>query len=90
MEQRNITIHFDNVQPHTAQKVNQYMKCNKMKRAPHPPYSPDIAPSDFYLFGYIKEKLKGCTFNSAEQLLNAIIQISEDISKETLNKVFLH
>lgn len=89
-EQRNITLHFDNARPHTAEKVRQYMKCNKMKRAPHPPYSPDIAPSDFYLFGYIKEKLKGCTFNSAEQLLDAIIQISEDISKETLKKVFLH
>jgi hypothetical protein len=28
-----------------------------MKQAPDPPYSPDLAPSDFFLFGYVKGKL---------------------------------
>jgi hypothetical protein len=28
-----------------------------MKQAPHPPYSPDLAPSDFFLFGYVKGKM---------------------------------
>ena len=26
---------------------------------PHPPYSPDLAPSDFHLFGMMKKGLKG-------------------------------
>jgi hypothetical protein len=30
-----------------------------MKQAPHPPYSPDLAPSDLFLFGYAKGMLMG-------------------------------
>jgi hypothetical protein len=39
-----------------------------MKRAPHPPYSPDLAPCDFYLFGYVKDRL------SSDLLLLAAIE----------------
>jgi hypothetical protein len=35
---------------------------------PHPPYSPDIAPSDFYLFGTVKERLRTCQGGSYEEL----------------------
>jgi hypothetical protein len=31
-----------------------YIGLNQMKQAPHPPYSPDLAPSDCFLFGYVK------------------------------------
>jgi hypothetical protein len=30
----------------------------KIIRLPHLPYSPDLAPFDFYLFGMLKENLK--------------------------------
>lgn len=52
---RKITLHFDNARPHTARKVNDFMAVHHMKRAPHPAYSPDLAPSDFYLFGFLKK-----------------------------------
>jgi hypothetical protein len=35
---------------------------------PHPPYSPDIAPSDFYLFGTVKQRLQTCEGWSFEEL----------------------
>ena len=60
-----------------------------MKRAPHPPYSPDLAPSDFFLFGFIKSKLLGAKFDTVEDLKEAIEGILEDISPELLNRVFL-
>jgi hypothetical protein len=34
----------------------------------HPPYSPDIAPSDFHVFGPMKEALTGRRFSSAEEV----------------------
>jgi hypothetical protein len=34
-----------------------YIGLNRMKSAPHPLYSPDLAPSDFFLSGYVKGKL---------------------------------
>ena len=52
-EHRKITLHFDNARPHTAMKVVEYMNLHNMKRDPNPAYSPDVAASDFYLFGYI-------------------------------------
>jgi len=33
-----------------------------MTVVPHPPYSPDLAPSDFLLFSKLKMKLKGRRF----------------------------
>jgi hypothetical protein len=43
--------------------------------APHPHYSPDLAPSDFFLFGYVKERLKGMVFLSYEELLDGIREV---------------
>lgn len=59
-----------------------------MKRAPQPPYSPDIAPSDFFLFRYIKSKLNGQHFDSVKSLLKEVQEILSEISKDTLKKVF--
>ena len=59
-----------------------------MKRAPQPKYSPDIAPSDLFLFVYIKSKLNGQHFDSVESLIEEVQEILSEISKETLKKVF--
>jgi hypothetical protein len=60
-----------------------------MKRAPHPPDSPDLAPSDFYLFGHVKGCLAGHSFESAYALFGAVQGILEGIEKATLQAVFL-
>jgi hypothetical protein len=39
-----------------------------MSVIPHPPYSPDLAPSDFFLFPEMKLKLKGCWFDTIEDI----------------------
>ena len=64
------------------------MKKSGFKRAPHPPYSPDIAPSDFFLFGYVKERLKGRSFKKKDDLFGAIFSIIEVIPSELKYKVF--
>jgi hypothetical protein len=60
-----------------------------MKRAPHALYSLDMAPSDSYLFGYIKQLSTGHEFPDREALLEAVRHILEDIEKGTLGRVFL-
>lgn len=85
---RRLNLHMDNARPHIAKITNQYMECRGIKKVPHPPYSPDIAPSDFFLFGYIKEKLQGCSFGTREELLDQIRKILDQIPKDTLNQVF--
>ena len=39
--------------------------------AVHPPYSPDLAPSDFFLFSKMKEHLAGNCFPNDEDLKDA-------------------
>jgi hypothetical protein len=55
-----------------------------MKPAPHHPCPPDLAPSDFYLFGYVKRCLTGLSFEDADQLLAAVEGVREGIEKVTL------
>jgi hypothetical protein len=39
---------------------------------PHPPYSPDLAPCDFYLFSKLKLKLKGHNFRMMENIQKVV------------------
>jgi hypothetical protein len=52
-----------------------------MKSGPHPPYSAGLAPSDFYLPGYVKRCLASFSFEDANQLLAAVEGVLEGIEK---------
>jgi hypothetical protein len=43
-------MHADNVRPHTIKLSAEFFEDNRVKTAPLPPHSLDIAPSDAYLF----------------------------------------
>ena len=43
-------LQHDNARPHVAKSVKTYLETLKWEVLPHPPYSPDITPSDYYLF----------------------------------------
>jgi hypothetical protein len=60
----------------------------QLKIAHHPPYSPDLALSDFLLFGYIKHKIAGQEFVSADRLLEAIRETFGHLSRPVLESVF--
>ena len=60
-----LRLHIDNARPHL---VDDVLEGNGLARLPHPPYSPDLAPSDFFLFGYLKMRVEGKSFNSDEEL----------------------
>jgi histone-lysine N-methyltransferase SETMAR len=63
---RKLWVHADNARPHIATVTLQFMQQNAMRRVPHPPYSLDLAPSDFYLFDYIKQLLLRCEFTDRD------------------------
>jgi hypothetical protein len=64
------------------------MEQNLMQRALHATISPDLAPSDFYLFGYVRQILSGCQFADQGSLLQALRDILLCIEKVTLESVF--
>jgi hypothetical protein len=53
------------------------------------PYSPDLAPSDFFLFGDVKERLMGYRTKTPSELLVRIRVILAEIPRETSSAVFL-
>jgi histone-lysine N-methyltransferase SETMAR len=85
---RKLLVHSDHARPHTATVTLQFMQHNLMRRAPHPPYSPDLVPSNFYLFGYIKQLLSGCEFGDRDSRLQGIREILWGIEKVTKEGVF--
>jgi hypothetical protein len=62
----------------------------KCERVPHPRYSPDLAITDFYLFGVLKQKPQGISVSDGEQLKNEILTISQGIPSGDLKKSFHH
>jgi hypothetical protein len=64
--ERKLLVYADNARPHTAKLSTQYLNKNRMKSAPHPPYSPDLALSGFYLFEYVKRCLAGLSFEDVD------------------------
>jgi histone-lysine N-methyltransferase SETMAR len=81
-------IHWDNAKPHVSKKTFTTLQHLGVKKLPHPPYSPDIAPSDFYLFGRIKGMLVGKSFESREDLLSEVVKITKMIPRDELCRVF--
>ena len=61
-------LHHDNAPAHAALLARRFLTDNNMTVVPHPPYSPDLAPSDFLLFPKLKMKLKGRRFHTVEEI----------------------
>ena len=53
---------------------------------PHPPYSPDLAPSDFWLFGFLKPQLG--TYSDEMSLHVAVTGVLKKIPEEMYRKTF--
>ncbi|KAA6360072.1 MAG: hypothetical protein EZS28_044400, partial [Streblomastix strix] len=45
------------------------------------PYSPDLSPCDYFLFGYLKRILQGNTFKTVEEAVDAASKILYSIPK---------
>jgi histone-lysine N-methyltransferase SETMAR len=69
-EQRHdkVILQHDNARPHVAVPVKTYLQTLKWEVLPHPPYSPDIAPSDYYLFRSMAHGLAGQHFRSLDEV----------------------
>jgi transposase len=54
-----VTLQHDNARPHTALLTLQTVRKNDWEVLSHSPYSPDLAHSDYHLFGPLEYHLKG-------------------------------
>jgi histone-lysine N-methyltransferase SETMAR len=69
---------------HNGRKVTDELEVLRLDRVPHPPYSPDLSPCDFSLFGMLKQKIKDRVFQTIEEILDAIRHVWRKVTFEQL------
>jgi len=71
---RGTVLQQDNARPHTCNATMDVIRRLGFELLPHPAYSPDLAPSDYWLFPKMKEPLRGHRYGSLSALSSAISQ----------------
>jgi hypothetical protein len=61
-------LHHNNAPAHMALSVREFLATEQGTVLEHPAYSPDPAPSDFFLFPKIKEILKERLFDDVDDI----------------------
>ena len=57
---------------HTCKIAMDAVERNGYELIPHPAYSPDLAPSDYFLFPNLKKDISGRHFRSNEEVVAAV------------------
>ena len=69
-----VVLLHDNATPHTSVKTVEWLQKYNWEILEHPAYSPDLAPSDYHLFGPLKRELSGKRFTTNSELKDAVLQ----------------
>ena len=66
--QRGVILHHDNAPAHRKNEVINLLDDWDWEILQHPPYSPDLAPADFFLFPKLKENMRGTRFEDSDAI----------------------
>ena len=69
---------------HNSILVTDYLTKMGIKTVPQPPYSPDLAPCDFWLF----PKLRGCHYETTEKMKEAVTKVIDTLTQEDFRGAF--
>lgn len=83
-----ILLH-DNARPHVSRITLQKLNALKYEVLPHPPYSPDLSPSDYYLFRHFDNQIRDKLFHKQEEAENAFVRFIESKSSDFYKKGIL-
>ena len=81
-------FHQDNVPVHKSIFVTDYLTKMGIKTVSHPPYSPELAPCDFWLFPKLKEKHRGCRYETCEEMKEAVTKVIDTLTREAFHGAF--
>ncbi|UYV62960.1 hypothetical protein LAZ67_2002627 [Cordylochernes scorpioides] len=70
---KGVRSHHDNARPHTAHQTTALVEEFGWELVSHPPYSPDVAPSDFHFLPELKKNLGGTQFQDDDELEEAVL-----------------
>ena len=69
---KGVLLQQDNARVHTCKVAMDAVERNGYELIQHPSYSPDLAPSDFFLFPNLKKDIRGLHFRSDEEVVTAV------------------
>lgn len=85
---RGLMLHHDNASSHTAKKTVEYLQTHGVQVVEHPPYSPDLAMCDFWLFFKLKKHLRGRRFLTEEEIHEAIMDFFDSLTENDWRGAF--
>ena len=68
--------------------ICSYLAKDQLSIVPHPPYSPDLAPADIFLFPKLKITLKGRRFQTTEEIQENVIRELRAIAESAFQEAF--
>ena len=77
-------FHQDNASVHNSILVTDYLSKMGVKTVAQPPYSPDLAPCDFWLF----PKLRSCRYETIEEMKVAVTKVIDTLTQENFHGTF--
>ena len=81
-------FHQDNAPVHNSILVTDYLTKMGIKTVPYPPYSRDLALCDFWLFLKLNEKLRGCRYETIEEMKKAVTKVIDTLTQEDFHGTF--
>ena len=86
----NVILHHESARPHTACATTEAIAAKGWTVLPHPAYSPDLAPSDFHLFGPLKDYLRDQRFADDEAVKLAVNAWVRQCSSDFFSNGFIN
>jgi len=84
----NWQLHHDNAPAHSSHLIQSFLAKHNTPVLRQAPYSPDMAPCDFWLFPKLKMPLKGTRFQSREDIMRNATDQLRAIPKEAFQRCF--
>jgi len=81
-------LHHDNAPAHASLLIRSYLAKHQTFVVPHPPYSPDLAPADIFLFPKLKTTMKGRRFQTTEEIQESAIRELRGITESAFQEAF--
>ncbi|XP_015432649.1 PREDICTED: histone-lysine N-methyltransferase SETMAR-like [Dufourea novaeangliae] len=87
MAKKKVLFHHDNAPAHSSAIAQEKLSKLKFEILPHPPYSPDLVPSDFHVFPKLKTFLAGKRYQTNEEAMEAVNEYFGDLEESHFRRV---
>jgi histone-lysine N-methyltransferase SETMAR len=85
-----VLLLHNNALPHTSLSTHKAITRVRWTVLPHPAHSPDLASSNYHLFGPVKDALCGCHYADDTELKQSFHELFQSQGREFYNNGIQH